>query len=138
MAEGVKLEIVSPERLLLSETVRSVTVPGAEGYFTVLGDHAPMMSTLRSGFVTVTDNGGVSHVYYVKGGFADVSSEGLTLLAEEAQPIAEFDRAKIEGLIAAGMSALQATNVAEEEMRLQAEINTWQNLLLELPNGTAH
>ena len=51
MAEGTKLEIVSPERLLLSETVRSVTVPGTDGYFTVLGDHAPLMTTLKPGMV---------------------------------------------------------------------------------------
>ncbi len=140
MAEGVKLEIVSPERLLLSETVKSVTVPGVEGYFTVLGDHAPFMTTLRPGFVTVTDSANVAHVYYVRGGFADVSPEGLTLLAEEAADIAQFDRSKIEGLIAAGLTALQATNVADEEMRLQQEIDTWRNLLLEAANtsGPAH
>ena len=140
MAEGVKLEIVSPERLLLSETVKSVTVPGVEGYFTVLGDHAPFMTTLRPGFVTVTDSANVAHVYYVRGGFADVSPEGLTLLAEEASDIAQFDRSKIEGLIAAGLTALQATNVADEEMRLQQEIDTWRNLLLEAAStsGPAH
>jgi F-type H+-transporting ATPase subunit epsilon len=140
MAEGVKLEIVSPERLLLSETVKSVTVPGVEGYFTVLGDHAPFMTTLRPGFVTVTDSANVAHVYYVRGGFADVSPEGLTLLAEEAADIAQFDRSKIEGLIAAGLTALQATNVADEEMRLQQEIDTWRNLLLEAAStsGPAH
>jgi F-type H+-transporting ATPase subunit epsilon len=140
MAEGVKLEIVSPERLLLSETVKSVTVPGVEGYFTVLGDHAPFMTTLRPGFVTVTDTSNVAHVYYVRGGFADVSHEGLTLLAEEAADIAQFDRSKIEGLIAAGLTALQATNVADEEMRLQQEIDTWRNLLLEAAStsGPAH
>jgi F-type H+-transporting ATPase subunit epsilon len=131
MAEGVKLEIVSPERLLLSETVKSVTVPGAEGYFTVLGEHAPLMTTLKPGFVTVTDNSNVAHVYYVRGGFADVSPEGLTLLAEEAEDIAKFDRSKIEGLIAAGLTALQATSVADEQMRLQEEIDAWRNLLLD-------
>ena len=141
MAEGVKLEIVSPERLLLSETVKSVTVPGTEGYFAVLGDHAPFMTTLKPGFVTVTDSSNVAHVYFVRGGFADVSPEGLTLLAEEAQPIADFDRAKIDGLIAAGLTALQATNVADEQMRLQEEIDGWRNLLLDMPTGagtTAH
>lgn len=131
MAEGVKLEIVSPERLLLSETVKSVTVPGADGYFTVLGDHAPMMTTLKPGFVTVTNTSNVAHVYYVRGGFADVSPEGLTLLAEEAADIAQFDRTKIESLIAAGLTALQATSVADEQMRLQQEIDTWRNLLLD-------
>ena len=137
---AVKLEIVSPERLLLSETVNSVTVPGAEGYFTVLGDHAPFMTTMRPGFVTVTNSSNVAHVYYVRGGFADVSPEGLTILAEEAQDIAEFDRAKIEGLIAAGLTAQQAANTADEEMRLQAEIDGWRNLLLDasVGTGTAH
>ena len=143
MAEGVKLEIVSPEKLLLSETVKSVTVPGADGYFTVLGDHAPLMTTLKPGFVTVTDNSNVAHVYYVRGGFADVSPEGLTLLAEEAEDIAQFDRNKIEGLIAAGLTALQATNVADEQMRLQEEIDSWRNLLLDAQatsgsSATAH
>ncbi|RYH04900.1 MAG: F0F1 ATP synthase subunit epsilon [Alphaproteobacteria bacterium] len=142
MADGVKLEIVSPERLLLSETVKSVTVPGSEGYFTVLGDHAPLMTTLRPGFVTVTDMSNVAHVYYVRGGFADVSPDGLTLLAEEAADIAQFDRTKIDSLIAAGLTALQATSVADEQMRLQQEIDTWRNLLLEAQattgGATAH
>lgn len=136
MAEGTKLEIVSPERLLLSETVKSVTVPGADGYFTVLGDHAPFMTTMKPGFVTVVDSAGISHVYYVRGGFADVSPEGLTILAEEAQDIAEFDKAKIEGLIAAGLTAQQAATTADEEMRLQEEIDGWRNLLLDASVGT--
>ena len=126
MAEGTKLEIVSPERLLLSETVKSVTVPGADGYFTVLGDHAPLMTTLRPGFVTVVDNAGISRIYYVRGGFADVSPEGLTILAEEAKPIAEFDRAHIEALIAAGLTAQQAAATVDEEQRLQTEIDAWR------------
>lgn len=136
MAEGTKLEIVSPERLLLSETVRSVTVPGADGYFTVLGDHAPLMTTLKPGFVTVVDSGGISHVYYVTGGFADVNGEGLTILAEEARPVADFDRAHIEALIAAGLTAQQAASTADEEMRLQEEIDGWRNLLLDASAGT--
>lgn len=142
MAEGTKLEIVSPERLLLSETVRSVTVPGTEGYFTVLGDHAPLMTTLKPGFVTVVDTAGVSHVYYVRGGFADVVGDSLTILAEEAKPVAEFDRAHIEALIAAGLTAQQAATTADEEMRLQEEIDGWRNLLLDASVGagtsTAH
>ena len=131
MAEGTKLEIVSPERLVISETVKSVVVPGADGYFTVLGEHAPLMTTLKPGFLTVEDNAGVSHVYYVRGGFADVSPEGLTILAEEARPVSEFRREDIEALIASGMTALEAAATAEEQMRLQSEIDAWRNLLLE-------
>lgn len=136
MADGVHIEIVSPERLALSEDVRSVTVPGVEGYFTVLGEHAPLMSVLRPGFITVTDLQNIAHVYYVRGGFADVAPTGLTILAEEARPIAEFNRTEIEALIAAGMTALQAATTAAEQDRLQTELDQWRNLMLEAGTAT--
>ena len=131
MADGVHIEIVSPERLVLSEDVRSVTVPGAEGYFTVMGEHAPLMSVLRPGFITVTDMSNIAHVFYVRGGFADVAPTGLTILAEEARPIADFNRTEIEALIASGMTALQAATTAAEQDRLTNELDAWRNLLLE-------
>ena len=135
MADGVKIEIVSPERLVISEQARSVTVPGAEGYFTVLGDHAPLMTTLKPGFITVTDTANVAHVFYVRGGFADIAPASLTILAEEARPVADFNRTEIEALIAAGMTALEAANTAEEQDRLQNEIDQWKNLLLDSSIG---
>ena len=139
MADGVKIEIVSPERLVLSEQARSVTVPGAEGYFTVLGEHAPLMTTLKPGFITVTDMGNVAHVFYVRGGFADVAPNGLTILAEDARPIAEFNRTEIDALIAAGMTALQAASTAAEQDRLTNELDAWRNLLIEANTvGTVH
>ena len=131
MAEGVKIDIVSPERLVLSEQARSVVVPGTEGYFTVLGDHAPFMTTLRTGFITVTDTANVAHVFYVRGGFADVAPTGLTILAEDARPVADFNRTEIEALIASGMTALEAAVTAEEQQRLRNELDQWRNLLLE-------
>jgi F-type H+-transporting ATPase subunit epsilon len=135
MADGVKIEIVSPERLVISEQARSVTVPGAEGYFTVLGDHAPLMTTLKPGFITVTDTANVAHVFYVRGGFADIAPASLTILAEEARPVADFNRTEIEALIAAGMTALEAAKTAEEQDRLQNEIDQWKNLLLDSSVG---
>jgi F-type H+-transporting ATPase subunit epsilon len=140
MADGVKIEIVSPERLVVSEQARAVTVPGTDGYFTVMGEHAPLMTTLRPGFISVTDLGNVAHVFYVRGGFADVAPGGLTILAEEARPVADFDRTEIEALIASGMSALEAARTAEEQDRLQNEIDQWKNLLLDasVGRGTAH
>ena len=142
MAEGTKLEIVSPERLVISETVRSVTVPGAEGYFTVLGGHAPMMSTLKPGFVTVVDEAGTQHAIFVRGGFADVSSEGVTLLADEARRASEFGRADIERLIAEKQAAVDAATSLEEKMPLQNELDLWKNLLLDAAvvqgGSTAH
>ncbi|RYE07551.1 MAG: F0F1 ATP synthase subunit epsilon [Hyphomicrobiales bacterium] len=140
MADGVKIEIVSPERLVLSEQARSVVVPGADGYFTVLGDHAPLMTTLKPGFITVTDTANVAHVFYVRGGFADVAPTGLTILAEEARPVADFSRTEVEGLIASGMTALEAAATAEEQERLRSELDQWRNLLLEAGTlgSTAH
>jgi F-type H+-transporting ATPase subunit epsilon len=140
MADGVKIEIVSPERLVVSEQARSVTVPGADGYFTVLGEHAPLMSTLKPGFITVTDMSNIAHVFYVRGGFADVAPEGLTILAEEARPVADFNRTEIEALIASGQTALQAANTAAEQDRLTNELDAWKNLLLDasVTRETAH
>jgi F-type H+-transporting ATPase subunit epsilon len=140
MADGVKIDIVSPERLMISEQARSVTVPGAEGYFTVMGEHAPLMTTLKPGFITVTDQGNVAHVFYVRGGFADVAPTGLTILAEDARPVADFDRNEIEALIASGMTALQAATTSQEQDRLQNELDQWRNLLTEAAtvNSTVH
>src|SRR3569832_474520 len=129
MADGVKIEIVSPERLVISQQVASVTVPGEEGYFTVMGDHAPLMSTLKPGFITVTDMGNIAHVFYVRGGFADVKKTKITILAEDARPVADFDRNEIEALIAAGMTALQAATTSQEQDRDQTELDQWRNLL---------
>ena len=137
MADGVKIEIVSPERLVLSEQARSVTVPGTQGYFTVMGEHAPLMSTLKPGFITVTDMANIAHVYYVRGGFADVAPTGLTILAEEARPVAEFNRTEIEALIASGQTALQAASTAADQDRLTNELDAWRNLLVDASVTTA-
>src|SRR3954463_14364073 len=131
MADGVKIEIVSPERLVVSQQAASVTVPGVEGYFTVMGDHAPLMSVLKPGFITVTDLSNVAHVFYVRGGFADVAPTGLTILAEEARPIADFNRTEIEALIASGQTALQAASTAADQDRLTNELDAWRNLLVD-------
>lgn len=137
MADGVKLEIVSPERLMISELTRSVTVPGTEGYFTVMGEHAPLMTTLRPGFVTAMTSAGVSHVFYVKGGFADVSPDGLTILAEEARSGADFSRTEVEALIAAAQAALDAAATPENKGAAQTELDNWKNLLLEAATVTS-
>jgi len=131
MAEGFKIEIVSPERLLLSETVQSVTVPGTEGYFTVMANHAPFMSTLKPGFLTVTGTGGAVQTYYVRGGFADVSPDGLTVLAEQASTFADFDRAEIEGLLAEAQTQLQTAQDPDERSYAQDLVNGWMNLMME-------
>jgi len=141
MADGTKLEIVSPERLFLSETVTSVTVPGADGYFTVLGDHAPLMTTLKPGFVTAKTDAGASHVVFVAGGFADVSPKGLTILADEARDAADFSRTEVETKIADKQATADAAATPEEKAALINELDMWKNLLLDAQvstSGTAH
>jgi len=130
MADGLKIEIVSPERLVLSETVSAVTVPGTEGYFTVMADHAPFMTTLRPGFITVNKTTGRDEIFFVKGGFADISPEGLTILAEESVPYAEFDHADLREQIKAAEADLAAAPL-EEKTYAQTMVNGLLNLALE-------
>ena len=137
MADAVKIEIVSPERLVLAEEAQSVTVPGTEGYFTVMGEHAPLMAILKPGFVTV-NTAGNAQTFYVQGGFADVSSSGLTILAEQAMQGADFDRSEIEAAITSAQEALNAAESVEQRGDAQALLDGWKNLLLEAHTGTAH
>jgi F-type H+-transporting ATPase subunit epsilon len=88
-------ELVSPEKLLFSGEVEAVVVPGSEGEFTVLNDHAPLMSVLKPGIIEVDASPAKKSKLFVRGGFADVSPRGLTILAEFAIPLEELDGAKI-------------------------------------------
>ena len=95
MADQVQFELVSPERLLLSEPVDMVVVPGSEGDFGVLAGHAPLISTVRPGVIETYAGKTVKDRIFVAGGFAEVTRERCTVLAEEALPVTELDRAAI-------------------------------------------
>lgn len=84
-----KFELVSPERLVLSADVDQVDLPGTEGDFGVLAGHAPFLTTLRPGVITVRVAGNANRIF-VRGGFADVNASGLTVLAERAIPVSEL------------------------------------------------
>lgn len=86
MADTLQLDLVSPAKLLMSESVGMVVVPGIEGYFGVLPNHMPLLSTLRPGVVSVHDGvtDAPSKQFFVDGGFAEVNPEGCTLLVDEA------------------------------------------------------
>ncbi len=90
MAEKIKFELVSPAKLLLSSPVDMVVVPGGEGDFGALSRHAPMITTVRPGVIDVHDGGKVSSRIFVAGGFAEVTEERITVLAEEAIPVNEL------------------------------------------------
>lgn len=109
MAETFKFELVSPERLLISADVKSVLVPGDEGDFVVLANHAPMMSVLRPGLVVLDGEGGEQR-FYVDGGFSDMGPSGLTILAEHAANCAEL---KGDALEAERKSAAKTVEAAE-------------------------
>lgn len=90
MAEAFKFELVSPARLVLSEEVAQVMVPGAEGDFTMLKGHSPFMTTVRPGVLEATGTSGKVTKIFVRGGFADATPAGLTILAEQAIPVEEL------------------------------------------------
>ena len=84
--------LVSPDRILLSEQVERVTVPGTEGEFGVLKDHAPILSSLKDGVATIILEGGAEEKIFVAGGFADVNDNICTILAEDAVKVSDIDR----------------------------------------------
>lgn len=107
MPDPFKFELVSPERLLVSAEVEQVVVPGSEGEMTVLAHHAPVLTTLRPGLLDIGFPGGGEHQrYFVRGGFAEMSPAGLTVLAETAINLLELDAAQLA----------QAVKDAEEDM----------------------
>lgn len=111
-------DLVSPERLLLSGEVEQVDVPGSEGYFGVLAGHAPMVSALRPGVLTIKREGGEVRVV-ILGGFAEVSASGLTVLADNAVMAEEFDKAMLAEHIQAAeakVAKLDAGSLLDKEL----------------------
>ncbi len=121
MADPISFELVSPEKLLLSEDVEMVVVPGAEGDFGVLIGHAPMISTLRPGVIRTYAGDNVDKRIFVAGGFAEVTGERCTVLAEEAMPVDDIDAAMADERIAAAREALGAAD--SDAARSSAELN---------------
>ena len=96
MAGRIGFELVSPEKLLLSEDVEMVVVPGGEGNFGVLPGHALFISTVRPGVIDVYEGNRISERIFVSGGFAEVTPERCTVLADEAMPLSSLDRGQID------------------------------------------
>ncbi|CAN0590692.1 unnamed protein product, partial [Ectocarpus sp. 12 AP-2014] len=91
MADTMQFDLVSPERRLASLKASAVQIPGADGDMTAMPDHAPTLTTLRPGILKVSAPDGGSE-YVVTGGFAEIGSEGITVLAEKAIPVNEMTR----------------------------------------------
>jgi len=109
MADKLNFALVSPEREVFHGEVDHVVVPGSEGEFGVSPNHAPVMSTIKPGALRVI-NEGVERRIFVNGGFADVTPEGLTVLAEEAIDLAGIDPAQLEAELKAAQEDLRDAN----------------------------
>jgi F-type H+-transporting ATPase subunit epsilon len=106
----VDLEIVSPEKLLLSRPVDMVVIPAAEGEMGVMAQHAPMILLLRGGTIRLYEGTNVTEQFYVAGGFAEITPERCTVLANEAIPVAQVSRAEGEKRLAAAEAEYNAAD----------------------------
>ena len=113
MASKIAFDLVSPERLLLSQDADIVTVPGTEGYMGVMAGHAPLVSTLRVGMIDVLADG-KDQRFFIRGGFAEISPTKITVLAEEAIPMSELDIAVLDQRITDAQEDLIAAKSDEE------------------------
>jgi len=103
MAEKIHFDLVSPEKLLLSQPADMVTVPGTEGYMGVIAGHMALVSALRAGMIDMK-NDGVDTRFFIRGGFAEINATQITVLAEEAIPMTELDLAVLDQRIADAQS----------------------------------
>jgi F-type H+-transporting ATPase subunit epsilon len=112
-------ELVSPDKVLFNGPAQAVLVPGNEGDFLVLSDHAPVMTSMRPGVVGIEDAQGKHRRVFVRGGFADASKKGLILLAETAIPFEDLDADTLGREIKSAEEDL--ADATEEEKRLAQE-----------------
>lgn len=124
MADTLKFEIVTPAARMLSEDAELVIIPGAEGNFGVMPGHAPLLSSIRPGAIEIRDRTlKILAQYFVEGGFAEVTTERCTVLAEEAVPLSKIDREEAESRLKRAHDALMVSEtlnvrtVAERDVR---------------------
>lgn len=127
-------DLVSPERLLFSGEVDQVDVPGAEGDFGVLAGHAPLVATLKPGILTVIA-GGARERIVVFGGFAEVSPSGMTVLADNAVALENFDAARLAAEVKNAEAELAAASDDAARDRLRRKLDQWQALQVAAAGG---
>ncbi len=132
-----QFDLVSPEKLLFSEAVDQVDVPGSEGDFGVLAGHAPFVSTLRPGILTVY-RGGEKFRVVVNGGFAEVNPGGLTVLADTAVLEEEFDMAVLAGVIKDAEEDVADAKNEQQRDKLGHKLDQLKALQAALAGAQAH
>ncbi|HEV2570754.1 MAG TPA: F0F1 ATP synthase subunit epsilon [Beijerinckiaceae bacterium] len=121
-------ELVSPERLVYSGEVESVLVPSVEGEMVVLRDHAPVMAMLKPGVVSYKDGTGGKHDLFVRGGFADMANNTLTILAEQAVALADVDAKLLDAEIKDAEEDLADAKVEHTRQRAAERLEQMREL----------
>jgi len=129
MAEKIAFELVSPDRLLVSEDVDMVVVPGGEGDFGVLVGHQPMISTVRPGILAVQNAGAEDRRIFVNGGFAEITGDRCAVMTEEAVPVEELDRADLEQRIKDAEEDLKEARTDLERHLIDLKLSTLREML---------
>jgi F-type H+-transporting ATPase subunit epsilon len=135
MPDQVQFELVSPERLLVSEAVDMIVAPGSEGDFGVLPGHAPFLSKLRPGIIAIYTGNTVSERIFVAGGFAEVTPERCTILAEEAVPLGKLDRGAVDQQLRAAREEAQIAKTDEERAAAEARVEVAEAKIAALDNS---
>ena len=127
MADKLHFALVSPERELFNGEVDHVVVPGSEGEFGVSPNHAPVMSVIKPGALRVFDDGNVRRIF-VNGGFADVTPEGLTVLAEEAVDLSDVDVATLDLQLKNAQDDLRDANSDDKRFAAQRAVSRLETM----------
>jgi F-type H+-transporting ATPase subunit epsilon len=125
----IAFDLVSPERLLLSEDAEMVTIPGAEGEMGVMAGHMPLVSTLKPGIVDVKIVHGQHDKYFVSGGFAEVTAAKITVLAEEAIPLTHLNEETLRQRIIDAEEDIATAKTEAEMQRATAALDQYKRLL---------
>lgn len=129
MAEKISFDLVSPERLLLSEEAEMVGIPGTEGDMGVMSGHMPLITTLRPGVIDVSGGATKGDLrFYVTGGFAEVTASKLTVLAEVAIPVSELDAAALGALVQKTEQELADSKTDLEHGKKQSQLECLKQL----------
>jgi F-type H+-transporting ATPase subunit epsilon len=129
MAEKIQFEVVTPVKLMLSEEADMIVAPGGDGDFGVLAGHSPMLTTLRSGTIDVYQGDKVRNKIFVEGGFAEVTGERCTVLAQVAMPLREIGREDAEKRLANARDGLEAADNFDKRKAAGRELEAAEAML---------
>jgi len=136
--QKVAFELVSPERLLVSQPVDMVVVPGGDGDFGVLPGHAPLISTVRPGVIEIYEGRELRNRIFVAGGFAEVTPERCTVLAEQAIRVEEIDTSAVERQLGDARTDMKDAKNEEERSSAGRRIEIAEAKLQAVRRATAH